>query len=519
VNDRSHIGHAYTTVACDAMARFKRLDGCTVMFVTGTDEHGQKVAQSARKAGIPPKEFCDLGSENFREMNRLMNISNDQFIRTTDPNHIAACQALWATLEKRGYIYRGVFKGWYATRDEAFYEEKELKNGKAPTGADVEWVEEENFFFRLSAFEKDLLALYEANPRFIAPAGRRKEVISFVRGGLRDLSISRTSLTWGVPVPGAPGHVMYVWMDALTNYLTACGYPDCDGAMFQTFWPADLHMVGKDIVRFHCVYWPAFLMAAGLPLPRRVYAHGWWTVEGEKMSKSAGNFITPQEVVGRYGLDAVRYFMLRELAFGSDGDFSHKAMVGRINGDLANDLGNLAHRVQTMVSRNCGQKVPTPDGLEPDDMMLMTSARSLLDGLRTEFDDQAFHRALERLWRLIAETNRYIDAMAPWRLRKEDPDRLATVLYCALEAIRHVAILMQPVMPNAAEQLLDQLGIPPGERSFGALSVPMRPGTKMGAPMPIFPRFVSSDPVDASGKSSTPMSMPLCPSDMAANEI
>src|SRR5262245_24833449 len=345
VNDAPHIGHAYTTVACDALARFMRLDGRRVKFLTGTDEHGQKVARSAREAGVDPQAFTDRVSQNFRDMTRLMNISNDDFIRTTEPRHVKSCQALWEKLVEKGEIYSGTFAGWYSVRDEAFYDESELVVGpdgtkKAPTGAEVDWVEEENFFFRLAAWQDRLVAFYEANPDFIAPRARRNEILSFVKGGLKDLSVSRTSFSWGIPVPGNPKHVMYVWLDALNNYQTAVGYPDTKCDEYSTFWPANLHMVGKDIIRFHTVYWPAFLMAADLPPPRRVFAHGWWTVEGQKMSKSLGNFIPPQKLVDSYGVDAVRYFMLRELPFGSDGDFSHRAVIGRLNGDLANGLGN-----------------------------------------------------------------------------------------------------------------------------------------------------------------------------------
>lgn len=492
VNDSPHIGHAYTTVAVDALARFMRLDGRRVMFLTGTDEHGQKVDKSARAAGIDPQEFCDRVSQNFRDMNVLMNISNDQFIRTTEPRHIAASQALWRELEKRGEIYLGRFAGWYSVRDEAFYEAGELINGKAPTGADVEWVEEENYFFKLSAWRDRLLAYYEAHPDFIAPRARRNEVVSFVKGELRDLSISRTSFKWGVPVPGNDKHVMYVWLDALTNYITAVGYPNTQAADYQTFWPADLHMVGKDIVRFHCVYWPAFLMAAGIPVPKRVYAHGWWTVEGQKMSKSLGNFITPQKLVDEYGVDAVRYFMLRELPFGSDGDFSHRAMMGRINGDLANDFGNLAQRVLSFINKNGGAVVPEPGKFAPADEAILASARALLPKLRAEFTEQSFHRALETLWQVVGEANRYVDEQAPWTLRKTDPARMATVLYVLAETIRHLAILAQPVVPAAAGKLLDQLAVASDKRDFAALATPLAPGMPLPKPEGIFPRYVEA---------------------------
>jgi methionyl-tRNA synthetase len=496
VNDAPHIGHAYTTVACDALARFMRLDGRRVKFLTGTDEHGQKVARSAREAGVDPQAFTDRVSQNFRDMTRLMNISNDDFIRTTEPRHVKACQVLWEKLVEKGEIYSGTFAGWYSVRDEAFYDESELVAGpdgtkRAPTGAEVDWVEEENFFFRLSAWQDRLIAFYEANPDFIAPRARRNEILSFVKGGLKDLSVSRTSFSWGIPVPDHPKHVMYVWLDALNNYQTAVGYPDTKSEEYSTFWPANLHMVGKDIIRFHTVYWPAFLMAADLAPPRRVFAHGWWTVEGQKMSKSLGNFIPPQKLVDSYGVDAVRYFMLRELPFGSDGDFSHRAVIGRLNGDLANGLGNLAQRVLTLIQRNCGGAVPQPGTLAAGDEALLAAARALLPQLRADYAEQAFHRALEAVWEVVAAADRYIDEQAPWKLAKSDPARMATVLYVLVETIRHIVILVQPVMPDSARKLLDQLALAADARDFAALAAkPLTPGTALPKPEGVFPRHV-----------------------------
>jgi methionyl-tRNA synthetase len=493
VNDLPHLGHAYTTVACDAVARFMRLDGRQVRFLTGTDEHGQKVEQSARAAGIPPQGFVDRISTAFREMNRLLDISHDDFIRTTEPRHIRAVEAIWRELERRGEIYLGRFAGWYSVRDEAFYDEGELADGKAPSGAAVEWLEEENYFFRLSAWRDRLLAHYDANPDAIAPRSRRNEVISFVKAGLKDLSISRTGFTWGIPVPGNSKHVIYVWLDALTNYITALGYPNTESADFSSFWPADLHMVGKDIVRFHSVYWPALLMAAGLAPPRRVFAHGWWTVEGQKMSKSLGNFIAPQHLVAAYGLDAVRYFLLRELPFGSDGDFSHRAVVGRLNGDLANDFGNLAQRVLVMINRECAAGVPEPEAFSAADMALLSGARGLVEKLRAHVSEQAFHLALEAIWRVVGEANRYVDEQAPWALRGTRPARMKTVLYTLAETVRHLAILTQPFVPAAAARLLDQLAVPAAARSFRALAqAPLVPGTRLPKPEGVFPRLVEA---------------------------
>ena len=491
VNDLPHLGHAYPTVAADALARFMRLDGRQVRFLTGTDEHGQKVERSAQALGLTAQQFADRVSGAFREMDRLLDISNDDYIRTTEERHIRGVQALWQELERRGEIYLGRFAGWYCVRDEAFYDDDELIDGKAPTGAEVEWYEEENYFFRLSAWQDRLLAFYEANPEAIAPDSRRNEVISFVRSGLKDLSISRTSFTWGVPVPGHPGHIVYVWLDALANYITALGYPDQTGE-FSTYWPADIHVVGKDILRFHSVYWPAFLMGAGLEPPRRVYAHGWWTIEGQKMSKSLGNGIPPDVLVGKYGVDPARYFLLRELPFGSDGDFSHRAVVGRLNADLANDFGNLAQRVLVMISRDCGAAVPEPGPLTDRDRMLLENASNLLDTVRTQMNEQAFHLALESIWRVVAEANRYVDETAPWALRRDDPARMRTVLYILAETIRNLAILAQPFVPGSAARLLDQLSVPPEGRNFAALSRPLTPGARLPRPTGIFPRFVEA---------------------------
>ena len=491
VNDTPHLGHAYTTVACDALARFMRLDGRRVKFLTGTDEHGQKVEQSARLAGISPQQFTDRISEAFRDMTRLLDISADDFIRTTEPRHVRGVQALWQELERRGEIYLGRFAGWYSVRDEAFYDQGELVDGKAPTGAEVEWLEEENYFFRLSAWQDRLLAYYDANPDAVAPRSRRNEVVSFIKSGLRDLSISRTSFSWGIPVPGNPDHVIYVWLDALANYITAVGYPETQSPEFSAFWPADLHLVGKDIVRFHAVYWPAFLMAAGLEPPRRVFAHGWWTVEGQKMSKSLNNFIPPKQLVDTYGLDAVRYFVLRELPFGSDGDFSHRAVVGRLNGDLANDFGNLAQRVLVMINRNCGGCVPDYGELRAGDTALLNAAQNLLGTVRGHIAEQAFHLALEAIWRVVGEANRYVDEQAPWALSRSDPARMRTVLYTLAETLRHLAILVQPFMPGAARKLLDQLAVPEAARDFIALAeAPLASGTRLPKPEAIFPRFV-----------------------------
>jgi len=499
VNDSPHIGHAYTSLACDALARFMRLDGYDVHFLTGTDEHGQKAEKAAQAAGMAPLAFCDKVSENFRALCRTMNYSNDDFIRTTEARHIKASQGIWKALVANGHIYLGTYSGWYAVRDEAFYGEEELTVGpdgkrRAASGAEVEWVEEPSYFFRLSAWQDKLLALYEANPDFIAPASRRNEVMAFVKSGLKDLSVSRTTFKWGVQVPDDPAHIMYVWLDALTNYATAVGYPDTTMPMFRKFWPASLHMVGKDIVRFHAIYWPAFLMAAGVEPPRRVFAHGWWTNEGQKISKSLGNVIDPLALVAKYSLDPVRYFLLREVPFGQDGDFSHRAMVGRINSDLANGLGNLAQRTLTQIQRNCDAKVPNPGAFAATDNALLAEASALLDLLRGDMRDQAFGRGLERVWATIGAADRYIDAEAPWKLKKTDPARMATVLYVLGETLRHIALMVLPTMPESGAKLLDQLAVPATERTFAAWNQPLRAGTALPAPQGLFPRYVEDAP-------------------------
>ncbi len=482
VNDKPHLGHAYTSVACDAIARYMRLDGMEVKFLTGTDEHGQKVEKSAKAAGVPPQAFTDEVSEHFREMASILNLTNDDFIRTTEPRHKAAAQEMWKRLEASGDIYLGGYAGWYATRDEAFYQESELVDGKAPTGAEVEWVEEPSYFFKLSEYQDKLLKFYDENPDFILPESRRNEVISFVRGGLKDLSISRTTFEWGVPVPGDDKHIMYVWLDALTNYWTAA-----DGK-----WPADLHMVGKDILRFHAVYWPAFLMSAKLELPKRVFAHGWWTIEGEKMSKSLGN-------VEKYGLDQTRYFLLREVPFGSDGNFSRKSMHERINADLANNIGNLAQRTLAMIAKNCDSAVPIRD-----DSKLTDTDRQLMELVQVT-DPQGGAKAREQMQRckfgevigailtMASTANEYIDREAPWTLKKTDPARMHSVLYHLAEAIRCIAIMLQPFTPDAAGKLLDQLAVPADQRMFKHLTpeFALKPSTPLPKPEGVFPRLMA----------------------------
>lgn len=495
VNGAPHIGHAYTSIAADVMARWKRLDGHEVFFLTGTDEHGQKVEKAALDAGIDPQGFTDQVARQFEDLAATLGLSNDDFIRTTEERHKRACAALWNTLVESGDIYLGHYEGWYAVRDEAFYGEDELMTNAhglrvAPTGAPVEWVREPSYFFRLSAWGDRLLAHYEAHPEFIGPQARRNEVVSFVRGGLTDLSISRTSFTWGVPVPNDPAHVMYVWLDALTNYLTATGYPDADASR-AGFWPADVHMVGKDIIRFHAVYWPAFLMAAGIALPKRVAANGWWTAEGEKMSKSLGNVVDPVALVEQFGRDAVRFFLLREMPFGNDGDFSRRALISRLNVELANDLGNLCQRSLSMIAKNCeGRLPPLPAPLTEADEALLGAARALPGLLGAAIDTQAFHVALEEAWKVIRAGNAYIDHQAPWALKKTDIARMGHVLRVLAEVIRQVATVLQPFMPDSMAKMLDQLSVPADARNLAALAEPMVDGTPLPVPQGVFPRYV-----------------------------
>ncbi len=497
LNGPPHFAHAYTSVAADAFARFNRIDGKTVHFLTGTDEHGQKVAQAARAAGEPPQEYCDRASAKFREMSGLVNLSNDDFIRTTDERHIRASRALWDAIAANGDIYREEFSGWYAVADEAFYDESELIGGKAPTGADVILLREENYFFRLSRWQDRLLEFYAANPDFIQPISRANEIKSFVRSGLRDLSISRTSVKWGIPVPGDQQHTIYVWLDALTNYLTGAGYPDTSSEIWRKFWPANLHIIGKDILRFHCIYWPAFLMSAGIEPPKCVYAHGWWTVEGAKMSKSANNFVPPAELVEKYGVDAVRYFMLRELPFGADGDLSCRALVTRVNAELANDLGNLAYRVLTIVARRCGGRLPKEANLSVDDRLLLTKATDMIELVRSHMHRYAPHRALEAIWAVVGACNQYISLQAPWTLDASQASRLGTVLYVAADALRHVGVALQPFVPATAAELLDQLAVPDTERTLEVLmNKKLGSDQPLPAPRVLFRKLDTDDPID-----------------------
>ncbi len=497
-NGAPHIGHAYEVIATDAIARFMRADGRDVFFLTGTDEHGLKMVQTAEREGLTARALADRNSDRFRAMAQALAISNDDFIRTTEPRHYTASQAIWERMVAAGDIYLGGYEGWYSVRDEAFYNEDETSVNAdgvrvGGQGTPVEWTKEETYFFRLSKYQDKLLAFYEANPDFVGPDTRFNEVISFVKGGLTDLSVSRTTFDWGVPVPGADGHVMYVWVDALTNYITAAGFPDESNPRWA-WWPADLHVIGKDIVRFHAVYWPAFLMSAGLPLPKRVYGHGFLFNRGEKMSKSLGNVVDPFGMAETYGVDAMRYFLLREVAFGNDGSYSHEAIVARTNADLANDIGNLAQRSLSMIAKNCDGVLPTPGAFSPEDEAILAAADGMLAISREAMAGQQIHRWLEAVWAVVGEANRYFAAQAPWALRKTDPARMETVLYVTAEVIRKAAILAAPAIPLGAPKLLDLLAVPEDARDFAALDTRLAPGTALPPPVGVFPRYVDAEP-------------------------
>jgi len=495
-NGVPHIGHAYEAIATDALARFQRLDGKDVFFLTGTDEHGLKMIQTAEAEKLPTLEVATRNALRFREMDQRLNVSFDRFIRTTEEQHHRSSQAIWQRMADNGDIYLDSYAGWYSVRDEAYYAEDEIVVGdddvrRGPQGSPVEWVEEKSYFFKLSAYQDKLLALYDNQPDFIGPDSRRNEVVSFVKSGLRDLSISRTTFDWGVKVPSDPEHVMYVWVDALTNYITGVGFPDESDANWR-YWPADVHIIGKDIIRFHAVYWPAFLMSAGIPLQKRVYAHGFLFNKGEKMSKSVGNVVDPFNLANQYGVDQMRYFFLREVPFGQDGSYNHEAIVARINADLANDLGNLAQRSLSMIAKQYEGVLPEPGAFSDTDKAILAQADGMIKLARTAMATQQIHQALNAVWAVVAEANRYFAGEAPWALAKTDPQRQRTVLYVTAEVVRQIAILAQPAMPESSAKLLDSLGIPKDARDFANLGGATRieAGTKLPAPVGIFPRYI-----------------------------
>jgi methionyl-tRNA synthetase len=479
-NGPPHIGHAYEAIAADVIARFQRQQGRDARFQTGTDEHGLKMAQAARAEGVEPRAFADKMSQLFQNMCDTLNVSYDRFIRTSQADHYRASQAIWKAMEERGDLYLDRYEGWYSVRDEAYYEEDELTvtdddTKLSPHGTPVEWTVEESWFFRLSKYQQPLLDLYAASPEFIRPETRRNEVVRFVEGGLKDLSISRTSFDWGVPVPGSDGHVMYVWLDALTNYITGLGYPD-DTELWRRYWPASVHLIGKDVVRFHAVYWPAFLMSAGIELPKQVYGHGFLLVRGEKMSKSVGNVVDPMVLAERFGVDTLRYFLLREVPFGQDGSYSAEAIVNRSNAELANSFGNLAQRTLSMIVKNLGGILPTSGKAKEDVDLLDLVNRAAGEEVPSAFDRFAFSVGIEAWLRAVFACNAYIDAQAPWALRKTDPDRMAAVLGTLVVAVRELTRVIAPVIPESADKLLSLIDAGEG-------------GTPIPQPTPLFPRL------------------------------
>jgi methionyl-tRNA synthetase len=496
-NGAPHIGHAYERIATDVMARFARLDGRDVLFVTGMDEHGQKMQQTAAREELTPQGLADRTAAQFEVMGDVLNARADDIVRTTSERHKASVTSIWKRMEAKGDIYLSKYSGWYSVRDEAYYgedeiEEREGRRFSIKTSTLVEWVEEESYFFKLSAYAKPLLEHYAANPDFIVPEQYRNEVVSFVERGLLDLSMSRTTFDWGVPVPGNPKHVMYVWVDALTNYITATGFPDIHGPKGH-YWPAAAHVIGKDITRFHAIYWPAFLMSADLPLPKQIVVHGFLFNRGEKMSKSIGNIVSPTDLVERYGVDPVRYYFMREVPYGQDGSYSHDAIVARMNAELANDLGNLAQRSLSMINKNCGAVVPAKGILMAADQEMLDAADALLAECRKQHGDYAVSKSMDAIWRVVADANRYFAGQEPWALKKTDPVRMETVLWTTAEVLRMVGVLIQPYMPQSAAKLLDVLAVPADLRSFSHFGDRLKSGVTLPAPTPIFPRFIEEE--------------------------
>jgi methionyl-tRNA synthetase len=497
-NGQPHIGHAYEMVATDAIARWRRLEGREVLFLTGTDEHGLKMVQTAQREGLSTRELADRNSARFKDLAAALNISNNDFVRTTEERHFKSSQEIWNRMaaSNNGDIYQSIYTGWYSVRDEAYFDESELTTGEdgkkyAPSGAEATWVEEPSYFFRLSAYQERLLKLYEEQPDFIAPKERRNEIVSFVKSGLQDLSISRTTFDWGIPVPNAPGHVMYVWIDALTNYITGAGFPDDKGELFQKFWPADLHVIGKDIVRFHTVYWPAFLMSAGLPLPGRVFAHGFLTSEGKKMSKSLGNVVDPFEMVEAFGADPVRYYFLREISWGQDGDWGREKFINRNNADLANNFGNLAQRSLSMIAKNFGGQMPPRQEGSGEDNKVVAETILAIERMVAAMAIEQLHEASAELIAALSAANLYFAEQAPWG-KKDDLARMGAILATTADVVRRAAIAAQPFVPASASKILDLLAVPADQRLLEHALDPdlfIAPQTALPPPEPVFRKF------------------------------
>jgi len=453
-----HMGHAYSSIIADFFARFKRIDGFNVHFLTGTDEHGLKIQRSAERAGLDPQEFCDKISQTFRDLSEILNLSNTDFIRTTEERHKKTVQNLWKELEKNDDIYLSNYSGWYSVSDEAFYNDDEIEevNGKKialSSKSTVEWIEEESYFFRLSKWEKQLLSYYQSNPDFISPESRKNEVISFVKSGLKDLSVSRKTFSWGIPVPNNNNHVIYVWLDALTNYLSALNYPNKEDELFKKFWPASIHLIGKDILRFHAVYWPAFLLAAKIDLPKKVYGHGWILSGEEKMSKSKGNILDPLKIIKDYGLDPLRYYLIKEVSFGNDGNISQERLEDCINSDLANNYGNLCQRVTAFASKNCDGKIPSKIKFLQEDLKILNKYKDNLNVIREKIDEQNINFYIDYIINSLFEANKYFNDQEPWK-KKDDLIRLNTIVYTTLEIVRKISFLLYPIIPESSLKAL-----------------------------------------------------------------
>ncbi|QKX01137.1 methionine--tRNA ligase [Wolbachia endosymbiont of Dipetalonema caudispina] len=491
VNDKPHIGHAYTSLLCDVIARFNKLAGKDVKFTTGTDEHGQKIERAAKVQEMQPKEFTDAVSILFKELAELINIQYDDFIRTTEKRHKKAVIVLWNRLKERGQIYLDSYSGWYSVHDETFYQELELINGKAPTGSEVQWIKEESYFFRLSNWQNKLLELYQNQPNFIFPESRKNEVISFVRSGLTDFSISRTGLNWGIKVPGNSKHIIYVWIDALTSYLTSIGFSSTKNKEYKKFWvnnnSFNVHIVGKDILRFHAIYWPAILLAADLPLPKQIAVHGWWLNEEKKISKSLGNIIDPISLAKEFGVDQLRYFLLREISFSQDGNFSKKNMVNRINSELTNNIGNLVQRTISFLHKQCLGVVPTIDKNLLKGREVLPNCKIILNQVTHHLSKYEFNHIILLITNISSEANAYIDKSTPWTLSKTNRKQMNLVIYKLLEYIRIIGILLQPIIPESAKTILDQLQISKKQRNLKSLcNACVRSGVTLPKPMPIF---------------------------------
>ena len=471
---KPHIGHAYSSIIADFFARFKRIDGFDVHFLTGTDEHGLKIQRAAEKKNVEPLIFCDQISQTFRDLSKKLNLSNTDFIRTTEERHKKTVQYLWSELKKNDDIYLSKYSGWYSVSDEAYYSQDEIinKDGRKIaeiSGSVVEWIEEESYFFRLSKWQDKLLDYYKENSEFISPKSRKNEVVSFVKGGLKDLSISRKGFSWGIKVPGDDEHVIYVWLDALTNYISALNYPDTNDTLFKKFWPASVHLIGKDILRFHAIYWPAFLMAAKIPLPNKVYGHGWILSGEEKMSKSKGNILDPLDIINKYGLDALRYYLIKEVSFGNDGNISQDRLEDCINSDLANNYGNLCQRVTAFAEKNCSSKVPEAKDFNEDDLIMLNKFKENLETIRNEIDNQNINFYINFIVSALFEANKYFNDQEPWK-KKDDKDRLNTIVYTSLEMIRKISFMLYPIIPDSIERALKIFDLNSEDISFETIA-------------------------------------------------